>query len=238
MLNKNEEKLNTIVNKYNLSNEEKQEFINIINSIFKHEEFQRRMTDEFLHHSNITLGEHILEDAILTFKMCKKRSNVNVELAVKIAMMHDLYTNPWQNNKKNKVNKFCNKHGFRHPIEAVINANAWFPELFKNEEESKIIIDGILHHMYPLPVRTFIDSDINKMELKNFDLISELSDQNKKILIESLSRKKIKNYSVSKSKYKEGRIMSKADKKVSRGQIKNISSLTSLVTGHNKSLKK
>lgn len=32
--------------------------------------------------------------------------------------------------------------------------------------------------------------------------------------------------------------MSKADKKVSNRQIKNISSLTSLVTGHNKSLKK
>ena len=92
--------------------------------------------------------------------------------------------------------------------------------------------------MYPLPVRTFVDSDINKMELKNFDLIDKLSGQNKKIMMDSLKRKKVKNYSFSKSKYKEGKIMSKADKKVSRGQIKNISSLTSLVTGHNKSLKK
>lgn len=234
----NKEKLNRIIDRYKLSNDEKKEFRNIINSIFEHNEFQRRMTNEFLHHSNITLGEHILEDAALTYKMCKKRNNVNIELAVKIAMLHDLYTNPWQNNKKNKVNKFCNKHGFRHPIEAVINANAWFPELFKNEEESKIIIDGILHHMYPLPVRTFVDSDINKMELKNFDLIDKLSGQNKKIMMDSLKRKKVKNYSFSKSKYKEGKIMSKADKKVSRGQIKNISSLTSLVTGHNKSLKK
>ena len=234
----NKEKLNRIIDKYKLSDDEKKEFRNIINSIFEHNEFQRRMTNEFLHHSNITLGEHILEDAVLTYKMCKKRNNVNIELAVKIAMLHDLYTNPWQNNKKNKVKNFCNKHGFRHPIEAVINANVWFPELFKNKEESKIIIDGILHHMYPLPVRTFIDSDINKMELKNFDLIDKLSDQSKKIIIESLNRKKVKNYSVSKSKYKEGKIMSKADKKVSRGQIKNISSLTSLVTGHNKSLKK
>lgn len=234
----NKEKLNRIVDRYKLSNDEKKEFRNIINSIFEHNEFQRRMTNEFLHHSNITLGEHILEDAVLTYKMCKKRNDVNIELAVKIAMLHDLYTNPWQNNKKNKVNKFCNKHGFRHPIEAVINANAWFPELFKNEEESKIIIDGILHHMYPLPVRTFVDSDINKMELKNFDLIDKLSGQNKKIMMDSLKRKKVKNYSFSKSKYKEGKIMSKADKKVSRGQIKNISSLTSLVTGHNKSLKK
>lgn len=234
----NKEKLNRIIDKYKLSDDEKKEFRNIINSIFEHNEFQRRMTNEFLHHSNITLGEHILEDAVLTYKMCKKRNNVNIELAVKIAMLHDLYTNPWQNNKKNKVKKFCNKHGFRHPIEAVINANVWFPELFKDEIESKIIIDGILHHMYPLPVRTFVDSDINKMELKNFDLIDKLSDQSKKIIIESLNRKKVKNYSVSKSKYKEGKIMSKADKKVSRGQIKNLSSLTSLVTGHNKSLKK
>ena len=234
----NKEKLNKIIDKYKLSNDEKEEFINIINSIFIHKEFQKRMTNEFLHHSNITLGEHILEDAVLTYLLCKKRNNINVDLAVKIAMLHDLYTNPWQNNKKNKVNNFCNKHGFRHPIEAVINAITWFPDLFEKEEDAKIIIDGILHHMYPLPVRTFVDSDVNKMELKNFNLINELSEKNKKIIIKSLNRNKINKYSFSKSIYKEGRIMSKADKKVSRSQIKNINSLTALVTGHNKSLKK
>lgn len=238
MLEQNEEKLDKLLKKYKLEEKDKTEILDIIYPIFIHDEFQKRMTNEFLHHSDITLGEHILEDSVLTYKMCKKRNNINIELAVKIAMLHDLYTNPWQNNKKNKVNSFCNKHGFRHPIEAAINAITWFPELFENEAESKIIIDGILHHMYPLPVRTFIDSDINKMELKNFDLINEISKENKKIIIKSLNRNKISKYSFSKSIYKEGRIMSKADKKVSRNQIKNINSLTALVTGHNKSLKK
>ena len=238
MLDDNKKKLENIIGKYNLSKNEKEEFIKIINSIFKHKEFQRRMTNEFLHHSNITLGEHIIEDAILTYKMCKNRNDVNVELAVKIAMLHDLYTNPWQNNEKNKVNKFCNKHGFRHPIEAVINSIIWFPELFEKEEDAKIIIDGILHHMYPLPVRTFVDDSNNDMELKNFDLVDKLSEENKKMIIDSLNRHRINKYSFSKSKYKEGKVMSKADKKVSRGQIKNINSLTALVTGHNRSLKK
>ena len=153
-------------------------------------------------------------------------------------MLHDLYTLPWQNNKKNKVKKFCNKHGFRHPLEAVLNSIYWYPEFFENEKESKIIIDGILHHMYPLPVRIFSTNEENEMELRNFELVNKLSNQNKKIIINSLNRGKIKNFSFSKSLYSEGRIMSKADKKVSKSQIKDMSSLTSLITGHNKSLKK
>ena len=46
--------------------------------------------------------------------------------------MHDLYTLPWQNNFEAKVDKFYNKHGFRHSIEALIN-----------------------HYMYLLPIRSF-----------------------------------------------------------------------------------
>ena len=235
MLEQNKEKLNNILNKYNLSREEKKELLCMINPIFKHDEFQKRMTLKFPHHGNITLGEHILEDTVVTYLMCKNRKNVNKLLAVRISMLHDLYTFSWQNNKENRVRKFCNKHGFRHPIEAVLNAIYWFPELFKDTEESKIIIDGILHHMYPLPVRVY---DKNNMELKNINLLDKIPRELEKIIIDSLNRKKIRKLSFSKSIYLEGRIMSKADKKVSKGQIKNISTLTSLVTGHNKSLKK
>ena len=88
--------------------------------------------------------------------------------------------------------------------------------------------------MYPLPVICFKDYGYNKFELKNYDLIVNLSDIHKKILVWSTNRGKVEN----RSKYKEGRIMSKADKYVSFGQIKNISSATALLTGKNQKIKK
>ena len=78
---------------------------------------------------------------------------INLKIAIYIAMFHDLYEEPWQNNIKSKGKKFKNLHGFTHPIEAVVNAITWFPNIFQDEEESLMIIDGIIHHMYPLPVR-------------------------------------------------------------------------------------
>ena len=61
-----------IFNKYGLSNEEKSEILETIYPIFMHPEFQKRLGREFLHHSDISLGEHILEDAIMTYKLSKK----------------------------------------------------------------------------------------------------------------------------------------------------------------------
>ena len=194
------------------------------------------MAKPFLHHSDITLGEHIIEVTIMTYFESKKHKNINLDLALKIAMLHDLYTLPWQNNEEARVKHFSNKHGFRHPIEAVINAINWYPELFINEEEKKIIIDGIIHHMYPLPVSIFKDSLIK--EIKNINLLDYLSDNDREIIENSSKRGKILNFSFSKSLYLEGKIVSKADKKVSFKQIKNLSSLFSLITGKNKSLKK
>ncbi|MBE6154105.1 MAG: hypothetical protein E7163_00815 [Firmicutes bacterium] len=236
----NIKKLHTILNKYKLSTDEKEELLNIILNIFKHDEFQKRMTNEFQHHGEITLGEHILEDAVVTFLLSKKykhnNGNFDMYLAIKIAMLHDLYTLPWQNNEAAKVNSFFNKHGFRHPIEAVINANKWYPEIFETLNDSKIIIDGIVHHMFPLPVRTFNDTPDNEMELKNFQLVENLSEQSKSILIGSSNRNKMGPVSISRSIYPEGVIVSKADKKVSSGQIKNLDSASALITGYNASL--
>ncbi len=232
-----EEKLNNLMNKYSLSDNEKKEFLKIVNPIIEHKEFQRRLTKEFLHHSDITLGEHILEDALITYKLSKKekKKNININLAVKIALFHDLYTIPWQNNKENtKVKKFSHKHGFRHPIEAAINASYWYKDEFKNEEEAKILIDGIIHHMYPLPVtRT---KRIEEDELKNYDLFLKLPKNIQQMIKDSANRTKVFSYSLCRSKYPEGRIMSKSDKMVSFHQIKNLNSLTALLTGKNKSI--
>ena len=238
---KNNEILNSMFKKYQLNNDEMIELKTIINPIFFHDEFQRRMTEEFYHHGTITLGEHILEDAILTYKLSKKymnrhpNSNYHLDLAVKIAMLHDLYTYPWQN--RNIKVKFFNKHGFRHPIEAVINSIIWFPSLFYNQNEANILIDGIIHHMFPLPVRSCQDNLIQNMEIEDNSLFNQISDDNKKIILNSLKRKKIGPVSISKSLYKEGKIMSKADKKVSLHQIKDFSSAKALLTGHNKKIK-
>ena len=226
-----------IFNKYGLNSDEKHELLEIIYPIFMHPEFQKRLGKYFLHHSDITLGEHILEDAVVTYKLSKKylkkHPEYRISLALKIAMFHDLYTNPWQNSDL-KIKGFFNKHGFRHPIEAIINAINWFPELFIDDFESEIIIDGVLHHMYPLPVRVLN----GKEYLANQDLFNCLDEKYKKMILESLKHHKIGIISFSRSKYIEGRIMSKADKKVAFKEIKNFSSAKALITGKNKSLKK
>ena len=238
---KNIQKLYTLFDKYSLSQTDREYILSIITIIFDHEEFQRRMTKEFMHHSDISLGEHIIEDTIITYLMSKKYENINdynTELALKVAMLHDLYCVPWQNNKNAKEVRFFNKHGFRHPIEAAINALYWYPELFEDEKESRIILDGIIHHMYPLPVQRFYENDYNELELNNYELLNIISKRNKELIYESTNRNVIKNISISKSIYKEGRIMSRADKKASVREIKNISSGIALLTGHNESLKK
>lgn len=220
--------MDELLDKY-LNNKEKIEFLNIIKPVFESKEFKLRCTSIYTHHDNITLGEHILEVAILTYLKCKKRTDVDLKTAVYIAMMHDLYTLPWQNNPDNKVVYFFNKHGFRHPVEAVINSTNWYPGIF-NEYNAEVIIDGIIHHMYPLPVRAYNDKDL---ELKTKEDIKE---EYKKILIDVTSRCKIGDISFCKSKYKEGRIVSQCDKIVTRIHFKNVNSLTQAVTGKNKNL--
>lgn len=212
-----------------LKAEDQKEFLDIIKPIFNSKEFQTRCSSIYKHHDNITLGEHIIEVAIFTYLECKKRNDVDLNTAVCIAMMHDLYTIPWQNNPKGKVKYFFNKHGFRHPIEAVINCVNWFPEIFE-KYDSKVLIDGIIHHMYPMPVRAYNNKD---MELKTDNKISgELEE----ILIETSNRCKIGDISFCRSRYKEGRIVSKGDRKSTRIHLKNVNSLTQGITGKNKNL--
>lgn len=235
----NEERLLSIINKCKLKENEKEEFLSIINDIYYHDEFQIRMTDKFIHHGKVTLGEHILTDAVHSYKKAKKISDknkeINIPICVKIAMMHDLYTLPYQKNPENKANSFFHNHGFRHPIEAVINANNWFPEMFCDKKESKMLIDGILHHMWPFPASSY--SDLDKMELKNYHLYNNLTDDNKEIIDNSLKRAKLKSLSFSRPKYSEGKIVSKIDKKVSLKEFNTIKELK-LILGMDKKNKR
>lgn len=242
ILNQNKKELEDLLNKYNLTLDEKEELLDVIYEIFLHDEFQRRMTSEFKHHDEITLGHHILQDTIVTYLLSKKYEKINkngnfeLETALKIAMFHDLYELPWQNNPAADVDLFLNKHGFRHPIEAIINANSWYPEMFEIKQDAEKIIDGVVHHMYPLPVTSFVDSGKNDLELKNFDKVSGMSELSKSILEASSNRGKIGRVSLARSKYPEGRIMSDADKIVSMTNFNNVNGLMALLTGHNKNL--
>lgn len=229
-----------LLDKYGLNSNEKEELLSIINPIFEHDEFQRRLTKEFYHHDQITLGQHILEVTILTYLLAKKDKKINLEYSLDIAMLHDLYCQPWQNNPSSKPRKFYNGHGFRHPIESVINSSIWFPNIFSEESKTKTIIDGIVHHMYPLPVMRFTEDEINIHELKNFSYIKEMDSQVKDALTESSNRSITRNLSITSSKYVEGIIVSNADKIVSVGNYKgsNINGITALITKKNKNLEK
>ncbi len=232
-------KLDKITKKYNFNNYEKEEFYNIIKPIYEHKEFQRRLTNEFPHHGSVTLGEHILEVASCTYKFCQnKDKDCDKTLAVTIAMLHDMYTEPWQNNINSKNKLFFNKHGFTHPIEAVINSINYFPELFMEPHKAEILIDGIIHHMYPFPVRVFENNKKNTLELNNFELLKNVKGKYKSMIYQSTKRHKTGKISICKSKFIEGRVVSSCDKKVSRHQIENFSALTSLITGKNKKLRR
>lgn len=228
--------VNEIMDKYDLPNEDKTKLWGIIYPIFTHEEFQRRMNAlEFAHHADISLGYHILSDAVVTYLIAKKKKlpEENLEIAVTIAMFHDLYEIPWQNSGIIK-SRMTNRHGFTHPIEGAVNASVWYPMYFENEKKSEIIIDGIIHHMYPFPVRAL---DGTPAELNNEQKFEKLDPSIKNLIISSSMRSKIGHISLCRSKYQEGRIMSAADKYVSIFKdLKNFEALKACITGINTNL--
>jgi hypothetical protein len=239
-MNIDNKRINDFMLKCGFSKKDADHFWEIIKPIVEHDEFKRRMTNEFLHHDDVTLGEHIIMDAILTYQNALKYAivddSVDVDLAVVIAMFHDLYTMHWQNNPDIICNHFFNKHGFVHPVEAAINAMIWYPDYFKDSTQAFKITDGIIHHMYPFPVRTFDGSDL---ELNNLDNFNKLSEREKNLVILSTNRARIGKVSFARSLFVEGRIMSHADKVISWGsELKSVHGLTACVTGHNRNLDK
>ena len=227
------DELTTLLDKNSFKKEEITEIVSIIKPIFLSYEFQKRLTNKYPHHGKITLGMHILEVMMKTYRISKK---CNKNLSLKIAMMHDLYTYPWQN-RKIKKSSFFHKHGFIHPIEAVLNASLWYKDDIKNISDASIIIDGIIHHMSHFPVVVTKSLDTNELELSNYDKVKYLKPEIKKIIISSLNRKKIGKLSFCKSKYKEGRVVRLADHLVSFGQITNFRDALALITGKNKNIK-
>ncbi len=235
---KNKKLLEYLINYYDLSLIDKAYFMAIAEDIISHPEFQKRMDNEkYPHHNTTSLGEHIISDAIVTYKLTQKKNYNEQEQkrAVKIALFHDLYEFPWQNSTIIK-NCTTNKHRFTHPIEGAINAATWYPELFKEKESAEIIIDGIIHHMFPFPVRVLNKKDA---QLNNQQKFEQLDPRIKDLIITSSMRCQIGNISLCPSKFKEGRIISKADKIVSQEEdLTSWNGLIASVTRKNKKLQK
>lgn len=224
---------------YKLPNNEARKLWKVVEPIATDKEFIKRCEKPYYHHDLKTIGEHILSDAIVTYKLATKLKNnkpsmkqIDIKLAVIIALFHDLYESPWQNVKDKK--KLREKHGFTHPIEAITNAITWYPEYFTNKDKSMIIIDGVIHHMFPLGVRVIDDA----MELNNIEKYNNLPQKYKEMIKLSTKIGKIGHYSLRKSLFIEGRIMSRADKIVAlKKDIKSLNGYISLISGKNKHIK-
>ena len=225
-----------LVEHYKIPHEDSKKIWSMIEKIYSHEEFIKRLnSEEFPHHDTVSLGEHIVSDAIVTYLIAKKKDwdIESTRRATTIAMFHDLYELPWQNSGIKK-SRLTNKHGFTHPLEGAINAATWYPSYFEDQYEEERIIDGIVHHMFPFPVRAIDGSDL---ELNNEKKYETLPSHIKGQIITSSTRFKIGPVSICRSRYPEGRIMSKADKIVSFGKdLTNINGITACITGHNKNL--
>lgn len=235
-MDKYRQSVTELMEHYQLKTSDQKKVWNVIEPIWEHPEFQRRMNSEkFPHHETVSLGEHILSDTIVTYVLSQKKGwdNKTTTTAMNIALFHDLYELPWQNTKIKK-SRLVNKHGFTHPLEGAINAATWYPSYFQDDKESEIIIDGVVHHMFPFPVRSFDGTDL---ELNTKEKIEQIPHYIKGLIITSSTRVQLGPISLCPSKFKQGRIMSKADKVVSFGKdLTSINGLLACVTGHNKNL--
>ena len=67
-----DDKISSILDKYNFDDDWKKEFLDIASSVCLHPEFQKRCGQEFFHHGSVSVGEHIIEDAVKTYLLSKK----------------------------------------------------------------------------------------------------------------------------------------------------------------------
>ena len=76
-------KINQLLDINNFSKEEKDYFWKIITPIFYHPEFQKRLDNKlYPHHGTVSVGTHILHDAIITYKLSLKENGKNKNLNI------------------------------------------------------------------------------------------------------------------------------------------------------------
>lgn len=119
-----------------------EEYMNIVLPILEHTEFIRRKT--YKHHGDITVYDHCLSVSKYSYIIAKKLKCDYKKAAIG-GLLHDFYTEPWQDKKEKKA--FFKMHGFVHAGEAAINAKNTFPQLVDKKVENII-----KRHMFPLNI--------------------------------------------------------------------------------------
>ena len=77
-------------------------------------------------------------------------------------------------------------------IASVVNAATWYPEYFKDDFTALVLIDGIIHHMYPFPVRR-IPQNISKIEINNLAKYKKLPRKYQLLITKSTNNLKFLN---------------------------------------------
>lgn len=117
-----------------------EDFNKIVAPILNNEEFLKRK--HYRHHAKTSVYDHCLAVSKLSYKIAR-RMKLDYKSAAIGGLLHDFYSNPWQESKRPK--SIFQAHGFVHANDALINVHKYFPELV-NEKIDNII----LRHMFPL----------------------------------------------------------------------------------------
>ncbi|HOT47389.1 MAG TPA: hypothetical protein PLM53_17385 [Spirochaetota bacterium] len=114
------------------------EFYDIINDIYKHEEFMK--LKRFFHH-NSSIYAHARDVAYFTYRACKYLK-LDYRSATRGALLHDFFLYDWRNHDEPDLHR-DKYHGIEHPRIALSNAEKYFK---LNDIEKDIIVK----HMWPL----------------------------------------------------------------------------------------
>jgi uncharacterized membrane protein len=114
------------------------EFYNIINDIYKHEEFMK--LKQFFHH-NSSIYAHVRDVSYFTYRTCKYLK-LDYRSAARGALLHDFFLYDWRNHDEPDLHR-DKYHGIEHPRIALANAEKYFR---LNDIEKDIIVK----HMWPL----------------------------------------------------------------------------------------
>jgi uncharacterized membrane protein/HD superfamily phosphodiesterase len=150
------------------------EFYEIINDIYEHEEFLK--LKEHYHH-NSSIYEHVMEVSYFSYKACKFLK-LDYQSAARGALLHDFFLYDWRNHDVPDLpeDKF---HGFEHPKIALENATKHFT---LNDIEKDIVVK----HMWPLTLvppkykESFIVSFADKY-LASKEFVNKFKENNIKI---------------------------------------------------------
>lgn len=177
--------------------EDYNEFLELVEPILKHPEFQRRK--EYMHHIGESVYEHTLRVSFDAYKIAKK-FHWDYKAAAIGGLLHDFYDKPWQQNTEKTP--FLKKHGFVHAEQARQNALKYFPEKINPKIE-----DIIKKHMFPLNKRpprykeSWLISFVDKADSMDFIMHPKMlyriffhkeiekEHKNKKAFIKSIKKK-------------------------------------------------